>query len=90
MTTIYIPQRIDTAEQAASLPNGTIAIEPDAEADRFSLMRVTYDGLDCWITDKKIYTIDFPVGWEALVPVEVTEGPGGHGRSWYINAPEFD
>lgn len=25
-----------------------------------------------------------------LVPVEIYEGPGGHGKSWHIDAPEFE
>lgn len=92
MTTIYIPQRIDTAEQAEALPRGTVATSGHCESfGPFAAIR-TGDVPDWYMTTAPDTWADNAemVGWTALVPVEIFEGPGGHGRSWYINAPGLD
>lgn len=88
MTTLYKPVLIETAAQADALPIGTVALVRDDTEE--AVAAKTWS--DVWRIAG--YWPDYPnsdaVGWTALVPVEIFEGPGGHGRSWYISAPDFD
>lgn len=79
---VYVPRPIETAEQAAALPDGTVATSPeDYPAEKAP---------GGWANDAQAFTYPQMIGWTALVPAEVYEGPGGHGPSWYIQADEYD
>lgn len=80
---VYVPRLIETAEQAAALPDGiTLTHEKYWPCEKVGDLFVGND----WHMSKPANV----VGWTALVPVEVYEGPGGHGPSWYIQADEYD
>lgn len=80
MSTIYIAQKIETSEQAAALPVGTLAIssEMDDSGDTMHWAAVKVgmewartdvaDGLPM-LWDAAMVDVDVP--WTALVPVEV-------------------
>lgn len=83
----YVPRRIDTPEQAAALPDGSMAYLDDFDAYGAPSRSVAVKHRGSWWADDR----ELPVaGWTALVPAEVYEGPGGHGPSWYIQADEYD
>lgn len=71
MTTIYIPRLIESAEQAETLPAGTLAKDGDltvavkAEDGRWARTDVA-DGLPVMGSSSM-------VGWTALVPIEAEE-----------------
>lgn len=84
---VYVPRPIETAEQAAALPDGSMAYLDTVDAYGTPCRDVAdkHRG-EWWSSDREL-----PVtGWTALVPAEVCEGPGGHGPSWYIQAPEYE
>lgn len=84
---VYVPRPIETAEQAAALPIGTVATS--VQADLPSSAVKAFGGE--WTPTTGVFLNDrHMIGWTALVPAEVYEGPGGHGPSWYIQADEYD
>lgn len=99
MTTVYVLVPITSVEQAEALPIGTIAhrvLTFESTRDTYEQPEVALKvGRNAWysnaVDDDAWDWLDrHLVGWTALVPVEVYEGPGGHGRSWYIEHPDFD
>ena len=75
MTTIYIPQRIETAEQANALPMGTVATSGQHESfGPFAAIR-TGDVPDWYMTTAPDTWADNAevIGWTALVPIEAEE-----------------
>lgn len=79
MTTIYIPQRIETAEQAEALPEGTsvkrAVWHQSGHQDYYAGVKI---GFNTWFTtsptaDRQDALSLHMVGWSALVPVEAEE-----------------
>lgn len=92
---VYIPRLIESAEQAETLPVGTVAVRLDDQGRVWTAnrrCRCEEPGCGAWFSTDwdSAETHANVVGASALVPVEVIEGPGGHGRSWYINAPDWE
>ncbi|MGY5764967.1 hypothetical protein ACXET9_07200 [Brachybacterium sp. DNPG3] len=81
MTTIYVPQRIESAEQAEALPIGTIALFQPEDPDRFenhAAVKIrpeeTSENKVLWLVDSGSVDSDSGmVGWTALIPVEAAE-----------------
>lgn len=70
-TTIYVPTRITSYEQAEALPVGTIALLPIDRSHRQVLTKTTDRGPGPWELDMHGYGNGSVVGWTALVPVQV-------------------
>lgn len=91
MNTIYTPRVIETIEQAEAAPENAVFLldgKDVASKGRFDpgsgACRVWIAGGDGYHTTETILA-EYQVTY--LAPTEVFEGPGGHGRSWYIDAP---
>lgn len=94
MSMVYIPRLIETIEQAEGVPGDAFFLldgKEVASKGRFDpdsgACRVWIAGDDGYHTTETIlaeHRVDY------LVPTEVVEGPGGHGRSWYINDPGWE
>lgn len=70
-TTIYVPTRITSAEQAEALPVGTIAKhETPAGPGAWYSPPLIKTGHARWVGDD-LYQDQDIIGWTALVPVEV-------------------
>ena len=66
MTTLYKPVRIETAEQAEALPEGTIA----AHDEHWPAVRCTPNRWESSARDMEHAEM---IGWTALVPIEAEE-----------------
>ena len=84
MTTLYRPVRIETAEQAEALPEGTVAILGWGLGS--DIRTRTSNG---WITRTgSVLPSADVVGWTALVPVEAEEETVACGDDWSIPTHE--
>lgn len=83
---LYREVLIESVEQAEALPVGTVAL-----TDYHGVaIRLDYGLGWSGAGDEPSFHHEEMVGGTALVPTEVFEGPGGHGRSWYVDAPDWE
>ena len=90
MTVIYVPVRIESAEQAEALPEGTLARHA-AGSGMDHAHKVRPLGRDVWVAVGGNCTNAEMVGWSALVPVEAEEehvAPDAITYSRYVTAWE--
>ena len=73
MTTIYVPRLIESAEQAETLPEGTLARHA-AGSGMDHAHKVRPLGRDVWVAVGGNCTNAEMVGWSVLVPIEAEEG----------------
>ena len=73
MSILYKPVKIESAEQAEALPDGTMAQHPEMWS------REKYEGR--WHDGTAVRSAGEMTGWTALVPIEAEEefGAGGDG-----------
>ena len=72
---VYIPTPITSAEQAESLPVGTVALNTSALPQDMTALVLGDDGIDGpgWQDEHEIKEHEYVVGWTALVPIEAEE-----------------